>query len=192
MKTYESNLLEGYEKRKTICFSDKARDTNMEKIGILAPSVIFLISGFLLTKMTAVQYLTVVLLIPFIPAYIILHEAIHGAVYQLLTGQKFQIGRGKQGFYCILPQIYVYSRTQMLCAAAPLVVLTLLLVSLNVAVIINGSGLFLLLSLLLAFHFFACRGDIYLIKELYSMKDDRLLICEDEDGNNVVFGSHIK
>ena len=43
------------------------------------------------------------------------------------------------------------------------------------------------LSFLLAFHFFTCRSDIYLMKEFFKIKDARkLLISEDKNGDNVV------
>lgn len=186
MKTYERDLPEGYEKVKIISSQDR-RDNIVEMICIFSPSLLILIFGVLYVKVTIVQWMTMLLLIPLIPAYIILHELVHGIVYWLLTGQKFKIGRDDNGFYCILPRIYVYFRTQLLCAAAPLIFFTITLLSGAVIAILNGSYVFIVLSGLMAFHFFACRSDVYLIKELYKIRDSQLLICEDEDGNNSVF-----
>lgn len=187
MKTYEENLPEGYEKIKIINFQDK-KDNIVEMICIFSPSLLLLIVGILFVKVTVAQWLTVFLLIPFIPVYIMLHELVHGIVYWLLTGLKFKIGgSGKGDFYCILPRIYVYYRTQLLCAAAPLIFFTITLLSGTVIAIINGSCVFIVLSGLMAFHFFACRSDMYLMKELLKIRDSQLLICEDEDGNNSVF-----
>ena len=186
MKTYEMDLPEGYNKVKIINSQDR-KDDIVEMICIFSPSLLLLIFGNVFVKVTIIQWLTIFLLIPLIPAYIILHELVHGIIYLILTGQKFKIGRDDNGFYCILPQIYVYFRTQLLCAAAPLIFFTIILLLGTVIVVINGSYLFIALSGLLAFHFFVCRSDLYLIKELFKIRDSQLLICEDEDGNNIVF-----
>ena len=126
-------------------------------------------------------------MIPLIPVYVILHELIHDIVYLILTGQRFKIGRNNDGFFCILPQLYIYLKTQLLCAAAPFFVFTIALLWGRVIAIKNQSCLFMILSFLLAFHFFTCRSDIYLMKELLKIKDTRkLLISEDKNGDNVV------
>lgn len=187
MKTYERDLPEGYEKVKIINSQDR-RDNVVEMICIFSPSLLLLVFGILFVNVTIVQWVALLLLIPLIPAYIILHELVHGMIYMILTGQKFKIGRESNGnFYCILPRIYVYYRTQLLCAAAPLIFFTVTLLSGTVIAILNGSYVFIVLSGLMAFHFFACRSDMYLIKELFKIRDSQLLICEDEDGNNNVF-----
>lgn len=187
MKTYEKDLLEGYDQVGIIRSQDR-KDSIAGMICIFSPSLLLLIFGVIYVKVTIVQWLTVLLLIPWIPVYIMLHELVHGAVYFILTGQSFKIGRDGNGFYCILPQIYVYFKTQLLCAAAPLICFTIIFLSGTVIAICRGSYLFIVLSGLLAFHYFACRSDAYLIKELYKIRNHRLLICEDEDGNNIVFG----
>ena len=187
MKTYERVLPEGYDKVKIINSQDR-KDNIVEMICIFSPSLSLLIFGILFVKVTIAQWLTLLLLIPLIPAYIILHELVHGIIYLILTGQKFKIGRdGNGNFYCILPRIYVYFKTQLLCAAAPLTFFTITLLSGTVIAVINGSCVFIVLSGLMAFHFFACRSDMYLIKELLKIRDSQLLIGEDEDGNNIVF-----
>ena len=126
MKTYEIDLPEGYEKINTINFRDR-KDNIVQMICIFSPGILLLIFGILFVKVTIIQWLTLLLLIPLIPAYIMLHELVHGIMYWILTGQNFKIGRSDDGFYCILPRIYVYFRTQLLCAAAPLILFTLIL-----------------------------------------------------------------
>lgn len=189
MKTYEKALPAGYDKIKTINFAKDRKDNIVEMICIFTPSLLVMIFGLIFVKVTPAQWLTLILLIVLIPVYIFLHELIHGMIYLIFTGQKFKIGRDHIDFYCILPQIYVYFSTEVLCAAAPLIIFTLFLIMGAVFAIINNSCLFLVLSGLLAFHFLACRSDTYLVIELMKMKDPRLLICEDEQGNNVVFKS---
>lgn len=186
MKTYELDLPKGYNKVKVINSQDR-RDTIVEMICIFSPSLLLLIAGSLSVKVSMIKWLTLLLLIPLGPVYIILHELLHGITYFLLTGQKFQIGKSNVGFYCILPRIYVYFKTQLLCAAAPLIFFTLIFLTGTVIAIQNDSCLFIVLSGLLAFHFFLCRSDMYLIKELLKIRNPQLLICEDEDGNNTVF-----
>lgn len=187
MKTYEKALPEGYDKINTINFSEDRKDSIGEMICIFTPSLLVIIFGLIFVKVTLVQWLTLLLLIVLIPVYILLHELIHGMIYLIFTGQKFKIGRNNIDFYCILPQIYVYFSTEVLCAAAPLIVFTIILLLGAVISIINHSCLFLVLSGLLGFHFLACRSDMHLVKELMKIKDPQLLIFEDGQGNNIVF-----
>lgn len=187
MKTYEKDLPEGYDKIKIINFNEDHKDSIGEMICIFTPSLLAMIFGLIFVEVTFVQWLTLLLLILLIPVYILLHELVHGMIYWIFTGQKFKIGRDHIDFYCILPQIYVYFSTEVLCAAAPLIVFTIILLLGAVITIINNSCLFLVLSGLLGFHFLACRSDAYLVKELMKIKAPQLLICEDEQGNNVVF-----
>ncbi|MCH5324921.1 MAG: DUF3267 domain-containing protein [Eubacterium sp.] len=189
MRTYENSLPEGYHQIKIISPSTDRKDSIVKMFCIFTPSLLLLVLGFLFVNVSAVQYLTLLMLIPLLPLYIILHELIHGIVYLILTGHGFKLGRSKDGFYCILPQLYIYVKTQLLGAAAPFVVFTITLLSGCVIAIVNQSCLFMILSFLLAFHFFACRGDIYLIKELLKLKGaGKLLVIEDENGDNAVFG----
>lgn len=188
MRTYENSLPENYYKIGVISPSKDRKDSIIKMFCIFTPSLVLLIIGFLFVEVTASQCLALFLLIPLIPVYLMLHELLHGIIYLIFTGQRFKIGRSKDGFYCILPQLWVYLKIQLLCAAAPFIVFTIALLWGNVTAIKNQSGLFIILSCLLAFHFFTCRGDIYLIKELLKIKDaKKLLISEDENGDNVVF-----
>lgn len=177
-----------YYKIRIISPSKDRRDSIVEMIFIFLPSLLLIVFGFLSQKITAVQSLSLFLLIPSVPFYLILHEFLHGMVYLILTGQRFKIGRNKDGFYCILPQLFVYRKTQLLCASAPFIVFTITLLGGSIVAIINQSSLFMISSCLLAFHLFACRSDIYLMKELLKIKNARnLLICEAENGDNIVF-----
>ena len=189
MRTYERDLPKGYSKIRIISPSKDRKDSMIGMVCIFSPSLLLLILGFLFVKVAVVQYLTLLLLIPLIPVYLILHELLHGIVYLVLTGQKFKIGRNKDGFYCILPRLYVYLKTQLLCAAAPFIVFAVALLAGSIIAIRNRSCLFILLSCMLAFHFFACRSDVFLARRLLSLKDARkLLILEDQNGDNIVFG----
>ena len=188
MRTYENRLPEGYYAIKTISPSKDRKDSMIGMLCVFMPALLLLVLGFLLVKVTAAQCLTLLLLIPCIPVYLILHELLHGLVYLILTGRRFQIGRNQDGFCCILPELYVSFQTQLLCAAAPVLVFTAALLGGSIIAMKHQSGLFMLLSCLLAFHFFACRGDIYLMKELLTIKDTgNLLIREEKNGDNVVF-----
>ena len=189
MRTYERDLPEGFCEIRTISPSNDRKDSMIGMVCVFAPSLLLLIIGFQFVKVAVVQYLTLFLLIPLIPVYLMLHELLHGIVYFVLTGQKFKIGRNKDGFYCVLPQLYVYLKTQVLCAAAPLLVLAIALLWGSVIAIRNQSGLFIVLSCMLAFHFFACRSDVFLMKELLKTKGaGKLLIREKKNGDNIVFG----
>ena len=188
MRTYENSLPEGYHEIKIISPSKDRKDSMTGMLCIFTPGLLLLVLGLILVKLTAVQYLLLLLLIPCIPVYLMLHELLHGFVYLILTGRRFKIERNQDGFCCILPELYVSFQTQLLCAAAPFLVFAAALLWGSVIAIKDQSGLFMILSCLLAFHFFACRGDIYLIKELLKLKDTgNLLIREEKNGDNVVF-----
>ena len=189
MQAYERDLPDAYCEIQVISPSNDRKDNIVGMVCVFLPSLLLLIFGFSFVKVSTAQYLTLLFLIPLIPVYLLLHELLHGLVYFVLTGQKFQIGRNKDGFYCILPRLYVYLKTQLLCAAAPFIVFAVALLAGSIIAIRNRSCLFILLSCMLAFHFFACRSDVFLARRLLTLKDARkLLILEDQNGDNIVFG----
>jgi len=112
----------------------------------------------------------VVYLITFIP-YMISHELLHGVAYKLMTREKLKFGISWSCAFCGVPNIYVYRKASIIALAAPLVLLSLLLMPIAaVAFIIALEGgsvaataVFLGLALLIGMHVGGCSGDIYLL-----------------------------
>jgi len=143
---------------------------------VVAAAFLFLhLGGKLTSGLLKVGYLQLSLaylvLIGAMVGYIVLHELVHGFAYKKLTGEKPTFGISWSCAFCGVPNIYVYRKASIIALAAPLVLLSLLLMPIAaVAFIIALEGgsvaataVFLGLALLIGMHVGGCSGDIYLL-----------------------------
>ena len=109
--------------------------------------------------------------------YILLHELTHGMFYKIFTGEKLTFGMSWSCFYCGVPKIFVYRRAAMISAAAPLVIFTVILLSLTVYLYFVNLALYLISTVLLGIHLGGCCGDAYVIALLlFRFRDKKTLV----------------
>ncbi len=173
MKAFEHELPEGYTEVKTI-------DAKNAKVGIIMNitavliAVPFITLAVVLTALPSYEYksgfisaenswLAAVIFVIAMLAYIVLHELTHGAAYKLLTKEKLTYGFTLSVAFCGVPHIYIYRRTAIIASAAPLVLFSVLFISLAAVFYFTSTALFILASILFALHLGGCCGDMYVI-----------------------------
>ena len=176
MKTYETELPEGYVEAKIIDAKSKKTALFFSLISFAVLTVTVVITWFALfggsdeSFMEIVQnrivldnlwevLLHLVVFIFVIVAYLILHEIVHGIVYKLLTKQKLKFGLTLTVAYCGVPDIYVYRTTALLSLLAPFVVF--LPVFLIPLFFLENNLDILLFAIMLGLHVGGCVGDLY-------------------------------
>ena len=161
-KNWEAALPEGYRAAYTI-------DAKNTKVGV----VMNLVGGVLTVALAALLILAIrpqgffenysllrnLWALGALAVYIVLHELVHGAAYQLLTRQKLTFGLSLTVAYCGVPQIWVYRRTALIALLAPFTVFTLLFGGLILLVPDVWDKTYL--AVLLALHIGGCVGDLY-------------------------------
>ncbi len=162
MKTFESELPQGYREAMVIDASEKKFGIAVNAAALVITAAVGAI-GYLLVGpisfgeiFSASHYL--VFLVVLI-AYIFLHELTHGAAYRLLTRHKLTFGFTKTVAYCGVPDIFVYRTTALISLLAPFTVFTVLFV--GAAVLLPAPVDKFYAVLLFAIHFGGCAGDLY-------------------------------
>ncbi len=187
MKSFERELPEGYNEVKTI-------DAKNAKVGIImniiavAIALPFVALAFILTALPNYEYtyggiseemmwLVMLVFALAMLLYIVLHELTHGAAYKLLTKERLTYGFTLTVAFCGVPHIYIYRKTAIIASAAPLVVFSVLFLSLAAVFYFTNSLLFVLTSILFAVHLGGCCGDMYVIYlMLFKYKDPKTLV----------------
>ena len=175
MKTYETELPQGYVEAKVIDAKSKKIGLifSLVAIGVLIVTIVvtwfalfgqndetfFEIVKNLLFENPLSTLARVAVFIVVLIAYIILHELTHGVVYKLLTKQKLKFGLTLTVAYCGVPDIYVYRTTALLSLLAPFIVF--LPVFLVPMFILKNNLEILLFAFMLGQHVGGCVGDLY-------------------------------
>ena len=109
--------------------------------------------------------------------YMILHELTHGAFYKVLTGEPLTFGISWSCAFCGVPNIYVYRKSALLAAAAPLVIFTVILLPLTAFLYFINITAYILSAFLFGMHLGGCAGDIYVVfLLLFKYKNNKTLI----------------
>ena len=176
MKTYETELPNGYVETKVIDVKDKKFGIIMNVVAIAVLIITLVITWFilfaqfdesfseiLLNRILVFDALTmllrVVIFMAAMIAYIVLHELTHGAVYKALTKQKLTFGLTLTAAYCGVPNIYVYRTTALLSLLAPFCVF--FPVFLVPMFFLNNYLDVLLFAFMFGMHVGGCSGDLY-------------------------------
>ena len=174
MDHYVPSLPEGYHETARISFSD-APGGFLSDLKILWSGLFLILISLMRTQLTFVQAgLSLLLFAVSIYPYFVLHELLHAVVYKAATGQPVRVRFTKTGASCALPEGYLSRRTAILCTAAPLLGLGVLLVF---AALLHGWCAFPC-ALLLTFHLLACRSDINLLRELKKYPKNGTLVWD--------------
>lgn len=91
--------------------------------------------------------------------YMILHELVHGLVYQKFTGKKLKFGFNGLAAWCGIPDIYVYRRPALIACLAPFVVFSVLLPA---GMLISAMEWKILFAAVFSLHIGGCAGDLWL------------------------------
>lgn len=175
MKTYETELPQGYVEAKVIDVKSKKVGLIFTLVAVVVLTVTVVVTWFALfgqhdetffeivknllfenplSTLARVTVFVVVLI-----AYIIMHELIHGVVYKLFTKQKLKFGFTLTVAYCGVPDIYVYRTVSLLSLLAPFIVF--LPVFLVPMFFLNNNLDILLFAFMLGQHVGGCAGDLY-------------------------------
>ncbi len=188
-ENFNSTLPCGYENVFHIDAKDKKVGIilNSAAITIMAAVAAALILPIILTSDTALLRAPLLLLyFPIYIAYIILHELTHGAAYKIKTGEKLTFGITFSVAFCGVPNIYVYRRSAIFAAAAPLVLFSLIFGAFAAIFLFFDITIYTVFALVFATHLGGCAGDIYLILLLiFKYKDNRTLVRDTGPEQNI-------
>ena len=192
MKTYESELPQGYVEAKVIDAKDKkfAIIFNLIAVAVLIITVVVtwfaLFSQFdesfadilvnrILSDNVWANLARIVIFMVVIVVYVILHELTHGFVFKVMTKQKLTFGLTLSVAYCGVPNIYVYRKTALLSLLAPFTVF--LPVFLVPMFFLQNYFDILLFAFMLGMHIGGCSGDLYdTILFLFKYRDPSTLM----------------
>ena len=176
MKTYETELPQGYVEATVIDVRNKKIGIIFNVVAIAVPIVTLIVTWLALFSQYDESLWEIVqnhvllenawsnlahlaIFIVALIAYIILHELTHGLVYKILTKQKLTFGLTLTAAYCGVPNIYVYRSTALLSLLAPFVLF--LPVFLVPMFFLQNNLDVLLFAVLLGMHVGGCVGDLY-------------------------------
>ena len=176
MKTYETELPQGYVEAKVIDAKSKTVGIVLNVIAAVVMVVTLVVTWFalfgrydenfidiwknhILFENIWANTLRAAIFAIAIVAYIVLHELTHGLMYKLLTKQKLTFGLTLTVAYCGVPNIYVYRKTALLSLLAPFTVF--LPVFLVPMFFLNNNLDIILFAFMLGLHVGGCVGDLY-------------------------------
>lgn len=178
MKNYEQALPADYAEIAHVKFDNVPTGFLYDCRAVL-PGILLTIFGWLWVRPGILQILGSIFIFTVgIFPYFSFHEIIHGAVYQIMTGQRVTIGFHKGGAYCGMPGLYVYRNVAVKCTAAPWILFSVLFGAAGILAIAAGSWLFLPCGLLLTLHLLGCRSDVHLLRELAKHPEPSLLVLD--------------
>lgn len=165
MNKYYLELPENYKLDKTIDIKKISTNIFLNVLNILFVIISFLILiplKFNKIKLDDIKELSIIMIIVLIGfiIYIILHELTHGLFYKIFTKQKLTYGFSLTYAYCGVPNIYVRKKEAIIACLAPLVIFSIIFLSL--IIILPPNYITLSIITLFSFHFGGCSGDIYL------------------------------
>ena len=182
MKTYETELPEGYTRIRVIDAKNSKIALKLNLVSFIPVIIIIAVAFLIIRPFTRETFMNNPLIIPgligymviFI-AYIVLHELTHGAAYKLLTGRKLKFGFTGLVAFCGVPDIYVYRSAALISLLAPFTLFTI--VFLLLAILIPDPWLKFMAVVLLASHIGGCTGDLYdTFLLIFKYRDPKLLM----------------
>ena len=109
--------------------------------------------------------------------YMVLHEAVHGITYKILTGAKLTFGLRWNVAFCGVPDIYVYKKAARLAALMPFIIFNVIFAGLTAGMYFVSDIAFLSASVILGMHIGGCVGDLHLTYTLnYKFKGSKVLV----------------
>ena len=176
-------LPDGYCEIKQLNFNQVERKIK-ENLLALLPGILLMVAGYAGGDFNNVLWVlaAVAAALVFCIVYIPVHEVVHGLAFHIMTGVKpeYKLDYKEKVFVCYYPRLFVPGNMEWWCALAPFMVFSVLLIGGTVLSCMNHSFLGLSCGIVMVFHVFCCRGDIWLAREIHRMKDKRLLVREDE------------
>lgn len=112
-------------------------------------------------------------------SYIVLHELVHGAAYKALTHQKLTFGMTLTVAFCGVPDIYTSRKTALIALTAPLVVFSIVFLTLMACFRTSNPIYFAVFSILFSIHLGGCVGDMYIAFLLMTKFRDPKLLMRD-------------
>lgn len=177
-RTFERQLPSGYQE----VFSVDAE--NKKTVVIMNIATLLIFAGFAVLFYYLIRptdffgnfsWLRSAIFILALPAYIVLHELVHGAVYKCLTHEKLTFGMTLSVAYCGVPNIFVYRRTAMLSLLAPFVLFSLIFGAL--VLILSNPWDKMYAAFALALHIAGCVGDLYdTLLFVFKLRDPAILM----------------
>ena len=184
--SFEHNIPDGFKLDKHINALDKKFGIIFNIIALAVIAVVMAIAfipliaggGFSIPKSSPIEFfITWIVFMATMVAYIILHELAHGAAYKLLTREKLTFGISWSCAFCGVPHIYTYKKTALIAVATPLVLFTLVFLPLTVILYSVNPIYYLLSAFLLGMHLGGCSGDGYvIILLLFKYRKKRVLM----------------
>lgn len=114
-----------------------------------------------------------IIILPSMFMYIVLHELIHGLVYKLYTKQKLTFGFTLFVAFCGVPNIYIKKKAALVAVLAPFVFFSIILIP---VILIVSANLFYLISLFIfCLHFSGCVGDFFVAYILIKSKGEVII-----------------
>lgn len=104
-------------------------------------------------------FLPIIIILPSMVIYVILHELLHGAAYKILTRAKLSFGITWSAAYCGVPNIYVGKKTAFFALLTPFSVFNVIFIVL--IVLTKTAPLGILPRIMFAMHLGGCAGDLY-------------------------------
>ena len=191
-KYYYLNVPDGYFAKKIIDAKDKKTVIVLNLIVFLIAAAIGVLFYFIkpvsfkeiLEDNIRTRLIVELILIGLLFAYIILHELTHGLVYKIFTHEKLKFGVTLSVAFCGVPNAYVKKWPAFLAAIAPLVVYSILFLTIFFAS--SNMYIHLLAYILFIVHFSGCAGDIWVCGYLL-FKADKSTIVNDDGAKQVFY-----
>lgn len=187
-KNYKHELPENYEQ----IYHIDAKDFKVGLLMNLGALIIMALSGALVVITTVLSatfnqtnaeefidywLLFLVIFLPGIIAYMILHELVHGIAYKRLTKEKLTFGLSWSCAYCGVPNIYVYRKASMIALIMPCIVFSILFIILGAIFFFVNPALHAAIGALFSMHIGGCVGDLYMFfLYIFKFKDKEILM----------------
>lgn len=181
-------LGEDYKHIRTVSFDELHSRRWLINLAVIAPSLfLMIIAAFSIHPHDGQWLILVLTILVIVLAYIPLHEFLHGIAFKIITGYKpkyvFRIR--EMSFYCDYNGVFLTGTDEIVCVAAPLVIIGVILALGIVCAFIMKSILVYVSAILSGVHLFSCRGDIYCIWVLVRLKGKDILV--NDNGNQMVY-----
>lgn len=185
-KTFEKELPNGYRLEKSIdatsssfglLFTLASLIIFVIALALCALPVIFRINEFSEAFASGIDMSISLVFLAAYFTYIILHELTHGYAYKKTTREKLTFGISWSCAFCGVPHIFTYRKTALIAVTAPLILFTALLIPTLAITLFLSPVLYIMFSLLFAFHISGCSGDMYVtLLFLFKYKNEKTLM----------------
>ena len=163
-KYYYNELPEDYEEVYTIDAKNKKTIIKFNVIALLImiaviiPVIIYAKAFFDENENLFEMLLPIILVLPSMFIYIVLHELTHGLFYKIFTHEKLTFGMTLMVAYCGVPNLYVKKWPMFITQIAPFVIFNFIF---GIPLFLIKSYMFIILfGFLFAMHLSGCIGDI--------------------------------